>query len=73
MGSTLKTAPKLTRDVPDTHGITAGHICAARHAGIEESGTLKIAISSVPHGAHGNLKGHGKGGEREAIVIPFAR
>lgn len=58
---------------PDTHTVIARYIYAARHAGIEESGTLKIAISSVPHGACRNLEWHGRGERLSAMVISFNR
>lgn len=55
------------RDVPGTHSIAASHVYAARHAGIQESGTLKIAVFPVPHAAHGNLERHGRGGDGGAL------
>ena len=72
-GPLPKTTPQHIKGVPDTHGVAAGHVYASRHAGIEESGILKIAISSVSHGAHSNLKEHGRGGGEGAMIISFTR
>lgn len=55
------------QDVPGTHSIAASHVYAARHAGIQESGTLKIAVFPVSHAAHGNLEKHGRGGDAGAL------